>query len=54
MELIETRDYVDGFPASVVAVENSSDILIPYPFNVMVFSPWKLYVLFLSQCSDIS
>lgn len=37
MELIETRDYVNGFPASVVAVENSSDILIPYPFNVMVF-----------------
>lgn len=37
MELIETRNYIDCFPASVVAVENSSDILIPDPFNMMVF-----------------
>lgn len=35
--------YIDYFLPSVVAIENSRDILIPDPFNVIFFfPPWKL------------
>lgn len=37
MKLIETQNYIDCLPTFVVAVENSSAILIPDPLNVMIF-----------------